>query len=214
MRRGDRKRITVDGKRLDATYLGRGKYCVAYRHGKRVYLFVDQDDNMKDAITSFGGCHGYHIPRLKYHEDAKRGNKWVKIFSSPYYRNVTAKDKKAWAIIKTLRKVEAEIREKFHRKVRLRNDEFRREGRRAKMAFFCYAHDYRQRVVNVLELREAVPQSVIDSLRKMSSAGGNWGDAMWDFSRTNFGVTQSGRLILRDVLVCAKKLYEERTRKW
>lgn len=76
-------KITVDGKEMEAEFIGRGSYSQAFRVGDRVYLITDPWDYTKRILSErFQTSKNPHIPKIARHADQANG---MMTFSMPYY---------------------------------------------------------------------------------------------------------------------------------
>jgi hypothetical protein len=119
----------------------------------------------------------------------------------PYYANITAKDKEAWRIYKTLKKIANEVFNALRKK----------HGIKFSLAYLgC---DHRQLIVDRAHRR--VPRSVTNALQKLINGGGNYGCGItFEFAPRNIGVDKKGKIIFRDILFDADKIEKERARKY
>lgn len=81
-----KRTLVIDGQSIEATYLGHGLFCKAYRHGETVFVLCDGDYS-KECIALFVDKGLRHIPQITRHEDFKG----YQVFSMPFYRRVTKK---------------------------------------------------------------------------------------------------------------------------
>ncbi len=100
MKRGDKATITVCGEKLPATFLGKGHWSTGYLVDSIVYLFT-KGDYLKEAAMH---AIGEHLPPVKWYERLERYPENIDVYSMPYYRNITAQDKEAWAILRELKR--------------------------------------------------------------------------------------------------------------
>ena len=93
--------IEVDGRQYKAKYVGRGQYSRVFRVGDRV-IYYTRGDCGKEVLAMYLYDRMAHLPDLTRHENitTSRGTWWV--FSSPYYRNVTKKDRSAWEMMRDI----------------------------------------------------------------------------------------------------------------
>lgn len=193
MRRGERREITVDGKAFEAEYLGAGHHARAYRAGDTVYLFVHgEGECMKDAVAEW--CSDMpHVPVVKRHDETRVRGREYRVYSMPYYRNVTAKDASAWAVLRTLSEAAERIRRAKYM------------GDRPLTTWGIY---FAQDVIE--DTRGKVPESVSEALTELMNAGSNYGSGVtFEFGRRNIGVDAEGRIVFRDILFDAEKVYRE-----
>jgi hypothetical protein len=196
MKRGDRRTIRVDDKDLEAEFLGKGHYCTAYRAGDTVYCFVVEDEYMKEVISQWIE-NVPHIPAIRKHDDQQIRGKWFQLYSMPFYRNITAKDREAWAALKVLKESAERL--------------FRQEYCQAKPLAVHGAY-FNQAIIE--DTRGKVPESVTKALEELASAAQNYGCGVsFEFGQRNIGVDDQGRIIFRDILFDAEKLTRERMAK-
>jgi hypothetical protein len=192
MRRGQLTTIDPgDGTELAVHYLGRGAHATAYQHGLTVYLLVDEDDNMKEALELFVPDGTPHVPPVKRLGTVCKRGKCRNVYTMPYYRTVTAKDKEAWAVVKLLESTRLEL----HR------TRFVATGK----CLSVYGIELMYEVIQAT--RTKVPESVTEALEALSYAGSNYGCGVtFEFGRRNIGVDERGGVVFRDVLFDAAKV--------
>jgi hypothetical protein len=197
MRSGDRRTITVDGKKLDAEFLGQGHYAKAYRVGDDVYLFVTEC-YMKEAIE---GIEGPHIPKVERHDVvSSRSGEDTYVYKMPFFEPLTPKHAAAWAQFRELQRATEEAKEALA-------EEYGQKGRSFRLIYDGYAVN--DRLIDIAQ----VPASLKTALRDMASNASNYGAGVtFEFAKRNLGVDKSGNLILRDVLFDSEKLEIERAR--
>jgi hypothetical protein len=192
MRQGQHKTITVDGDRLDAVYLGRGKYSVAYQVGNDVIIYVRKEDYGKEILTHC--AENPHIPiceKIDTQPGPSSGDWDIQVFRMPFYEALRPKTE-AWAIMKEL----ARAREAAYSEIIKEPHMVRYEGV----------------TVNYQVSETAnVPDSVREALQILTNTAANWGSGyMFDaFRKPNLGQDSEGRIILRDVLYDAEGVYNE-----
>lgn len=193
MKRGDKRTITVGKLKIDAEYLGSGRHCVAYRFGDTVYCFVDEDEAMKEAISMW--CDDLpHIPKIEDVGNQFIRGVWKKVYKMPYYRNINAKDKEAWAVLKTLKKTADDI---FHSKYCVSDK-----------SLWMWGQYYMDDIIE--QTRGKIPESVTEALESMMNAGANYGMGIaFEFGQRNIGVDSEGRIVFRDILFDAEKMHRE-----
>lgn len=204
MKRGDLRTIAIEKQRIEVTFLGKGHYCTAYRHGETVYCFVVEDEYMKDCIVEC--CEDSpHIPQIKRYEEQQVRGQWRKVYSMPLYRNITAKDKEAWAVLKTLK----ESAERIHAAKYVGFN----PGNRDLMTCGCY---FNRDVIE--DTRGKIPESVTEALENLADAACNYGAGVcMEFGARNIGVDSEDRIVFRDILFDAEKLFKQRmkaSRRW
>ena len=100
------------------------------------------------------------------------------MFSSPYYRDVTTKDKSAYSLMKKI----VMWYDVFYQRCHIRND----------LALM-------QDIVNEFKRESNVPRSVVKALQEIVDVASNCGQNVgFDFHKKNFGVNEYGTLIFRD----------------
>lgn len=204
MRRGDVRDIVVDGNKFPATFLGKGHFCSAFRASNvlgfddRVFCFVDEEDYSKEVFLDNGCGTGpmAHLPEVRKHGDAFNRGVYKSVYSMPYYEPLTAAHKEAWATYRTL----IAAREKLFPKYGF------------KKPLEIYGANFNRDLVEATTGK--VPESVTTALDELANAACNWGCGMtMEFAPRNLGVDEEGRIVFRDVLFDAQKLWEERERK-
>lgn len=195
MKRGDARTIAVDGKEIEATYLGKGRHATAYRAGDTVYLFVfDEGEHMKEALALFGPDDSPHVPKITTHEEQHARGKYLKVYSMPFYRNITAKDADAWKILKTL----ADAAERIIREKYMFNEK--------------PLHQWGQYFMNdvIDATRGQIPDSVTEALQSIADAGANYGMGIaFEFGKRNIGVDDAGNIVFRDIIFDSEKIHKE-----
>jgi hypothetical protein len=175
MKRGEKTVVEVDGVKYPATYIGRGKFSRTFRVGDRV-VYYTKGDCTKEVLAMFGERRT-HLPEIIRHNDVvvydkhwREKDRW-QVYSSPYYRDVTAKDKEAWRLVNILRGVWLSISiDKFS------------------LEFLRLRKDIPRSIVRDLEYIYEVSKNCGDKI-------------YFDLHRKNFGVNEYGTLIFRDVIV-------------
>lgn len=171
--------ITVDGREYQAKYIGKGAYSKVFRVGDRV-IYYTRGDCSKEVLAMYQYDRMAHLPELIRHENITTARGTWYVFSSPYYRNVTAKDKSAWELMKKVIRVSAGA---FH---------------------IGYEYGLRdihlmQNTVNLIRKHKSLPNSIINAMQEIVDVSSNCGDGVWfDFIKQNFGVNEYGTLIFRD----------------
>lgn len=200
--RGDARTITVDGKKMDATFLGKGHHATAWLVGETVYLFVG--DAMKELLW-IGLDHGNqtdpHLPQIKRHDDDPRTGKQV--YSMPYYKPLTAQDKSAWADYKAVKLALEQAQEEIRKQYGM-NFAYRLHNAEIADRVFVGPPPAGMKTWGV-----SSPEFIF-SVQRLSSMMPNYGMGVgFEFAPRNLGVDREGRLILRDVVYDAEKLYQE-----
>ena len=175
--------IEVDRQQYEATYIGKGQYSKVYRVGDRVVLYT-RGDCAKEVLAMFQYDRMAHLPELIRHDNIilkNRDYNWY-VFSSPYYRNVTTKDKSAWNLMQ---------------KIIMDYDYFYSyELNRTFKGIYLM-----QEFVNNIKKDPHMIRSVIRALNEIIQVAGNCGNEVgFDFHKGNFGVNEYGTLIFRDVI--------------
>jgi hypothetical protein len=182
MRRGEKTIVEVDGVKYPATYIGRGKFSRTFRVGDRV-VYYTKGDCAKEVLAMFGERRT-HLPEIIRHNDVvvygkhwREKDRWY-VYSSPYYRDVMAKDKEAWRLINLLQRVWIDALN--DRSLGTPNDKF----------------------FEFLRSRKDVPRSIVRDLEYIYEVSQNCGSEIdFDLHRKNFGVNEYGTLIFRDAVV-------------
>lgn len=205
MRKGDSRRITVDGRAFNAAYLGKGFFCSgAFREfigdeltpTGRVFLFIRDHDNSelsdfsKEALSMW--CNKLpHIPEVERHEPITTVGKEQCVYSMPYYRTLTATHALAWRQYKTLRTI--------------RDDAWIAWDKQSKplSQWGLYFAEH------VIELATGkVPESITAALTEMLNAMSNYGSGYsLEFTLRNLGVDADGCLVFRDIWFNAGAIY-------
>lgn len=172
--------IEVDGRRYPAKYIGKGQYSRVYRVGDRV-IYYTRGDCSKEVLSMYQYDRMTHLPEIIRHENITRvpGETWY-VFSSPYYRNVTMKDKSAYELMKEIIRVSGEAFSEGYR-----------QGFRGL--------DLMLLIVSIMKRSPEIPRSVVKAMQEIVDVTSNCGDAVgFDLHRGNFGVNEYGTLIFRD----------------
>jgi hypothetical protein len=175
------KIIEVDGKQYQAKYIGKGKFSKVYRIGNRV-IYYTRGDCTKEVLAMFQYERIAHLSEIIRHDNIRGygGNVWY-VFSSPYYRNVTRKDRSAYELMKDI--VEA------YYSFRQQKDKYNIHGLTGMENFVKYLVLY----------RFDIPRSVVRALQEIVDIASNCGNnVLFDFHNKNFGVNEYGTLIFRD----------------
>lgn len=192
MRSGDSRTLTIDGNSVNATYLGKGRHATAYRFGDTVYLYVAEDEYMKDVIADgLWDTDSPHIPKIAKHGDVMIRGQWRKVYSMPFSRTIKASDGEAWKGLRTLASVAEKIfRERFAGKLHIEGAYYNRDIIEASTGL--------------------VAASVTDALDKLADAAANYGSGVsFEFGKRNIGVDADGRIVFRDILFDAEKMRRE-----
>lgn len=175
-----KKIIEVDRQQYEATYISKGQFSKVYRVGDRAVMYT-RGDCAKEVVAMFQYERIAHLPELIRHENVttRSGIFWY-VFSSPYYRNVTIKNRSAYELM--LKIVELYVL-------------YRREFSDHRTPYNVY---FMQGFSGFI--RHEVPYSVVKALETIVGVASNCGEEVgFDFHRRNFGVNKYGTLILRDV---------------
>jgi hypothetical protein len=171
--------VVVDGVSYSAKYIGKGQYSRVFRVGDRV-VYYTRGDCGKEVLAQFQYNRMTHLPELIRHENITTVRGVWYVFSSPYYRNVTTKDRSAY-------KMMAKIV---------------RDGNRAMSALYANGfrdHDLMDYLVDDLNGSGEFPHSIIKALQEIVNVAGNCGQGVgFDLHKKNFGVNEYGTLIFRD----------------
>lgn len=173
--------VTVDGVRYAAKYIGKGQYSRVFRVGDRV-IYYTKGDCSKEVLAMYMYDKMTHLPDLVRHENITMtsGMTWY-VFSAPYYRNVTTKDRSAWELMKKILRMYTGA---FHIAYSV-------EGYRG--------YELMARIVNIMRSHKVLPNSVINALQEILEISGNCGAGVaFDLHNKNFGVNEYGTLIFRD----------------
>lgn len=185
--RASKSVVVVDGKQYPAKYIGKGKYSRVFRVGDRV-VYYTRGDCTKEVMAQFQYDRMAHLPELIRHDNinSSRGTEWY-VFSSPYYRDVTTKDRSAYTLMK----------------------EIIRSINRYRQALYLRGErgiDLMREQVQGMKEDKVVPNSVIKALQEIVDVGSNCGSDVWfDFHKKNFGVNEYGTLIFRDPMYVLEK---------
>lgn len=172
--------ITVDGRQYEAKYIGKGQFSKVYRVGDRVVMYT-RGDCAKEVLAMFQYDRMAHLPELIRHENitVRPGIYWY-VFSSPYYRNVTTRDKSAYELMNQI----IQEYKVFYRMVNQIGSTI----------------NLMQGFVHYLLEESKVSRSVVKALEEIVNVASNCGDKVgFDFHKKNFGVNEYGTLIFRDV---------------
>lgn len=197
MKRGDVVPIFVAGQRLEAEYVGAGRYATAYRHRDDVYLFV-VGDTMKEALSETPP--GPHIPRCEYVEaqDRRGSTEPVRVFRTAYSRTLGADCREAWGQYRALQRAHDQACRDIEQRVEARGE---RWG-----VFSQYGPEISERAIEIAD----VPEDLRDALSRLLNSGNNYSHGVcFEFARRNLGVDGEGRLVLRDALIDCERRERE-----
>jgi hypothetical protein len=171
--------IIVDGRPYTAKYIGKGSFSKVYRVGDRV-VYYTRGDCSKEVLAMYLYDPHTHLPSMVRHDDiVTKGNRWY-VFSSPYYRNVTKKDKSAYELMRKVMYYTIQLVDKAYS-----------NGLRG--------IDIMEAVVAALKYYKEIPRSIIKAMDQLVELAKNCGENMhFDLHRKNFGVNEYGTLIFRD----------------
>lgn len=171
--------ITVDRRQYPAKYIGKGQYSKVFRVGDRV-VYYTRGDCSKEVLAMFQYDRMAHLPELIQHENITTARSIWYVFSSPFYRNVTTKDKSAYELMKKIVRTYAGA---FHIAYR--------DGFRGLLLM--------NMIVNIMKNSGSLPNSIIKALQEIVDISSNCGDNVgFDLHKKNFGVNEYGTLIFRD----------------
>ncbi len=171
--------ITVDGQEYEAKYIGKGQYSKVYRVGDRV-IYYTRGDCGKEVLAMFQHDRMTHLPEIIRHENITTVRTTWYVFSSPYYRNVTIKDKSAYELMKKLVKHSGPVLQALYA-----------NG-------FRGSHLMHELVDDIKEYGN-FPNSIIKALQEIVDVASNCGEGVgFDLHKKNFGVNEYGTLIFRD----------------
>jgi hypothetical protein len=155
-----------------------------------VYSFLKNDcrdfDYSKEGIALFTNCENSHMPKI---ESCGEDDKENKVYKSVYYSNkLTAKNKKAWADYKLLAQVTKDciIKDGMHK-------------------------GYDTNVKIITKARElGLNESILEALEDINIALTNYDlTYCFEFRPVNLKVSDSGDLILLDVIFNSKALTQK-----
>jgi len=174
--------FTLNGREIQATYLGAGHYAKAFRDGSDVYILV-KDCLMKEAIAMFAQGH-VHVPVVEKLDSLP--DEETVLYRMDYYEPLTSAHKTAWQHFRALQRILEDARSTRD-----------------------FGHDIMNAVCD--GAREAkLPDSLIEALEALTIAGSTYGDGVcFEFAQRNLGVDEQGRLVLRDILFDADKIQRE-----
>lgn len=198
MRTGDIRTIKVDGKPLQASYLGKGHYATCWRVGDTVYSFVKEEpetgDFSKEALALWGPDHP-QAPQYTRHDS---DSECVGVYSCPFYEPLTPKHEGAWKEFRYLAKV---------------NDEewAAHCGRYHGTQLYQLAGDTARNLLERGGKDGVLSAETIEALQEVYDAGANYGhDVKFEFARRNLKVNADGKLLFLDVLVSPERLHRQR----
>lgn len=175
------KIIEVDGKKYESLYIGKGMFSKVYRVGDRVVYYTEGDCG-KEVLAMFQYNRMMHLPEIIRHDNILSKNEYLYVFSSPYYRNVTLKDRLVYELMSRIMFVESEIFKMIN------SSSFRGTNLDLMQNIVVYMREYRD-----------IPRSIINALQEIVNVASNCGDkVMFDLNKNNFGVNDYGVLIFRD----------------
>lgn len=173
--------IEVDGKEYPAKFIGKGQFSLVFRVGDRV-VYYTRGDCGKEVLAQYQYDRMAHLPELIRHENITMPNRstWY-IFSSPFYRNVTTKDRSAWELMKKVIRAYTGAH------------------------YVAYGQGLRDidlmlAIVNIMKQSKVLPNSIIKALYEVVDVSSNCGrqGVSFDLHNKNFGVNEYGTLIFRD----------------
>ena len=184
--------ILPNGSKLQARFLGAGSFAKCYlAEDGFVYSFLKQDtsefDYSKEGIALWADSDNSHIPQIESLGEDDKNNQ---VYKSVYYSNsLQAKNKAAWQEYKTLKKIWLTVKSE-------------------------YGNDHNNQIIN-LARAEGVKESICDALQSINDALGNYSarDYFFEFRPVNLKVSDSGELILLDVIYNKKALNQKINKK-
>lgn len=175
--------VIVDGYEFPAKYIGKGQYSKVYQVGNRV-VYYTRGDCAKEVLAMFQYDRIAHLPEMIRHDNVRTNRSMWYVFSSPYYRNITKKDRSAYELRRNIIEAFNAFRQKIQR------HEYRTYGFIGMEDFVKYLKVY----------RPDIPKSVVRALQEIVDIASNCSqeDMGFDFHPLNFGVNEYGTLIFRD----------------
>jgi len=191
IKRTNRYTFAIDGQTIEATRIGRGRFCTAYRATQdpaRVLLVVSDTDFAKDILAD---ADGPTIPRCVLLGQTATG----RVFETDYSETVSAKrNADAWRIMKTLEATRDRV------------------WREHMIARVDYSLGY-SIAFETIE-RADVPATIKDDLNVLLSSAANYGSSYsFEFAKRNTGVTTSGLIQFRDCVFDLETLAPRRRAK-
>jgi len=191
--------VKVEGAR----FLGRGHFTSAFQADGAVILFSLGDTGKECLADRWLDPVNEHVPRLTIvgRMDGPRNSEYdYSVYRMPFYRDITPQDKVAWGQYRILKK--------------LRNEAFRESKRRFNQPPRGWSASFMGVDVNwrlIESARDKLPEDLVAALEQMQNAAANYGSGMIfdDFRKANLGLTDSGLLVLRDVLFDADRAERE-----
>lgn len=190
MKRGDVRTVKASGETQQASYLGKGMFCTAWRlvnEPQTVWCFCGEDTS-KEILASCDPLP--HIPvvqRIDSMEDADY------IFSMPFYHPLKSANKEAWAQYRALA-------------VALEEADRQQAPQRMKRAWYDGGYNTREYVAENAQVKEPVKAAI----REIADQCCNYGDEYtFEFSPRNLAVDDNGELILLDIVFNARSVWKE-----
>ena len=188
MKRGTRTQVEIDGVWFPAKFLGKGAYSKVFQVGNRAVMYT-RGDCAKKVLAMYLYDRLAHLPEIVQHENVYglRGDPWH-VFSSPFYRDVTRKDKSAYELMTKM--------------IRFYN----KHGGDAPlgirgMQYFVNTMKEELDFDNMYRPVKAFPRSVIRAMQELVNvSSGCGGKISFDIHQKNFGVNDYGTLIFRDIV--------------
>jgi GNAT superfamily N-acetyltransferase len=190
--RGELMTIRVEGQDIAGSYLGAGHYVrKAVLSDNKVYLIMKKQDLMKDALAE----NEFDTPHIPPVERIYDNVKDEYIYTMPYYKPISAKDREAWSIMRELNRAKDVVWRNYHF-----------GGKTRDRPIYTYWYEMGNDIISEAK----VPQSVKEALTELLNAAGNYGSVMFEFDKRNVGVDELGRIIFRDIIFDIEKLHKER----
>ena len=203
--------LTLDGgKEINLKQIGKGMFSKAYLTIKgKPYVYVitqqnDAGDYSKEILSTL------RSPYLPSVTDVGCLDDGSCVYKMPYYRAPLRKKNstKAWKQYTVLKQCWEEAQANIRAKLAKRYD-----YRNAAHQFIYHGYDVMAEVVDCARGNKDVPAGLVKALESLREGAANYGsDYSFEFSPRNLATTESGHLILLDVVFSMESVGKIRAR--
>lgn len=179
--------LNIEGQCHRVKRIGKGRFTEAWKNSRSVYLITRErswgTDYSKEIYTGVGSI---HVPRITYL--GMLNGQEARVYKSPFYFRLTAKNKIAWAQFKEL----VRLNEQAWNNHRAECDAREHDD--------ACGSDVRQELIELVRA-SSLPCSIRNALVELHNRAYSYGHGYtFEFRKGNLGVTKSGTLIFIDVL--------------
>tara|TARA_Y100000034_G_scaffold74318_1_gene89431 strand:- start:15122 stop:15697 length:576 start_codon:yes stop_codon:yes gene_type:complete len=191
MIKGDKRTIKLPDEEREAEYLGKGRYCTAWRDivlPNTVWLITKENDWSKEILMdAFNEENSKHLPLCGYLGYVhSRG--WKRVYRTEFSETLTAKHK-AWKLIKNLEYKRREANRQIYR-----------------WQDNCWwGYEAMHNIVDDME-----ESSEKEALEALMNSAANYGSSWtFEFAPRNCGISKKGELLFRDCVFNLEEIWKK-----